>query len=634
LPRIILTKTGCEEMMMLADHRRAFGFILLFMLTSGTTLHAQVLPRVEVRESTLIVNRSIAIRVRVANGDLSPQRRAQIAAERLQAAVARGLGARHVDVKAEQRRAAVTIGGGVLLYATRADARAAGTTPLRLAQAWAAGLRHCLAIPPLSLSSNELLVPLGESRTVRVNGWVEGSAIVAPTGTPDDGVADPAVIGDGRTLRITGRAVGRERVLVSVGELTVPLMVTVRKYAGEVKLTEPVVVTGVGLSASFVRQAVEAAIVRAIQLEPGAQVQLASRVRLSGIPDVGQSVTASALVRASGSGYIPREQEVMVSVVNRAIVPNQPVLLMISNDPERVQRAQTLFAGEVSEVQGARLLYHHMNGMAQDGLLQIELLNPTDTPRVLHVTGAASSPFRDTVRVGYVAGEMFLRALMNNIGHTVAIPPQSKVVLLTQRIRPLDTASGVLQMRLLPIDGTQPSAPCVLKVVMHAYQNQPVPLMGTTMVWGFLPPRPLTSEERQHAASTEHIYPTSHKVLTATYVVGQRWQFIRIGEQAVRNHTQQRKLDGNYGVVYEVRVELVNPTDQVRDVELAFEPSAGEAGGVFAIGSDVLGVQRALPPREFSITRIRLQPGQRRTITVRTMPLAGSNYPATLIVRS
>jgi hypothetical protein len=69
-------------------------------------------------------------------------------------------------------------------------------------------------------------------------------------------------------------------------------------------------------------------------------------------------------------------------------------------------------------------------------------------------------------------------------------------------------------------------------------------------------------------------------------------------------------------------------------VELAFEPSGGEAGGVFAIGGEVLGVQRALPPKEFSITRIRLQPGQKRTITIRTMPLAGSNYPATLMVRS
>jgi hypothetical protein len=623
-----------QEMVMVRRNMCAWVTTMLCVLVTASIVHAQILPRVEVKESTLLVNRAIAIRVRVANGDLAPERRAQIAAERLQAAVARGLGARHVGVKTERRRAAVTIGGGVLLYATHADARAAGTTPLRLAQSWASALRHCLAIPPLSLSTSELLVPLGESRTVRVNGWLEGTVVVAPTGTPDDGIADPAVVGDGRTLRVTGRAVGREQLLVSVGELSVPLMVTVRKYAGDVKLNEPVVVTGFDLPASFIRQAVESAIVRAAQLEPGAQLQIASPVRLGGIPDVGQSATASAQVRTSGPGYIPREQEVTVSVVNRPLASGEPVLLMVSNDPERVQRPQTLFAGEVTEAQGARLLYHHMNGMAHDGLLQIELLNPTDTRRVAHIMGAASTPFRDTVRVGYVAGELFLRALMNNMGHTVTIPPQSKVVLLAQRIRPLDTASGVLQLRLLPIEGVQPPAPCVLKVAMQAYQNQPVPLAGTTMVWGFLPPRPLTPEERQHTASTEHIYPNSHKVLTATYVVGQRWQFIRIGEQAVRNHTQQRKLDGNYGVVYEVRVELVNPTNTVRDVELAFEPSGGEAGAVFAIGGEVRGVQRALPPKEFSITRIRLQPGQKRTITIRTMPLAGSNYPATLMVRS
>lgn len=618
---------------MVQGNIRVFAVVLCALMTT-ISAHAQPLPRVEVKGSTLIVNRSTAIRLRVANGNLAPERRAQIAAERLQVAVARGLGSRHVGVKAERRRAMVTIGGGVLLYATRADARAAGTTPLRLAQTWASSLRHCLSIPPLSLSTNELLVPLGESRTVRVNGWLEGTAVVAPTGAPDDGVTEPAVIGDGRTVRITGRAVGRERVLVSLGELSVPLMVTVRKYAGEVKTAEPVVVTGIDLPMSFVRQAVEAAIVRSAQLEPGAQVQIASPIRLSAVPGVGSSTTASVLVRASGSGYITREQEVQLSVVNRPLAFHEPVLLMVSNDPERVQKAQTLFTGEISEAQGARLLYHHMNGMVQDGLLQIELLNPTDTTRIAHITGAASAPLRDTVRVGYVAGELFLRALMNNVGHAITIPPQSKVVLLTQKVRPLDTASGVLQVRLLPLENAPSPAPCILKVAMQVYQNQPLPLMGTTMAWGFLPPRPLSAEERRQTTGSDHIYPTSHKVLTATYVVGQRWQFIRIGEQAVSNHTQQRKLDGNYGVIYEVRVELVNPTDKTRDVELAFEPSGGEAGGVFAIGSEVLGVQRALPPKEFSITRIRLQPNQKRTITIRTMPLAGSNYPATLLVRS
>ncbi|MDW8104607.1 MAG: hypothetical protein RMK92_06305 [Armatimonadota bacterium] len=612
----------------------SFCVAMCLVLMVSHHLSAQVLPRVEVRGSTLLVNREVALRVRVANGDLAPEQRVRIAAERLQAAVARGLGAQHIGVRKERRRAAVTLGGGVLLYATRADAREAGTTPSRLAQAWASSLRHCLSIPPLSLSTRELLVPLGEARLVRVNTWLEGTVVVAPTGAPDDGVADPAIIGDGRTVRVVGRTVGREQILVSVGEVSVPLMVTVRKYAGEVRVSEPVVVTGIEPSADFVRQAVEAAILRSAQLEPGAQLQVMAPVRLSSVPDVGQSTTATAQVRASGSGYIAREQQVQLSVVNRPFSFSEPVLLMVSNDPERVQRAQTLFAGEVSEARGARLLYHHMNGMVQDGLFLIELLNPTEVPRMAHLTGAASVPMRDTVRVGYVAGELFLRALTNNIGHVVLIPPKSKVVLLAQRIRPLDTASGVLQVRLLSQGDGQPPAPCLLKVAMLAYQNQPLPLLGTTTAWGFTPPRPLTPQEYQQIADTEHIYPTSQKVLTATYIVGQRWQFIRIGEQAVQNHREQRRLSGNYGVIYEVRVEIVNPTDQVRDVEIVFEPSGGEAGGVFVIGSEVRGVPRAFPPREFSIARLRLQPGQRRSVTIRTMPLAGSNYPATLMVRS
>ncbi|MER3474056.1 MAG: hypothetical protein C4335_08490 [Armatimonadota bacterium] len=606
--------------------------ILLFMTVLSA--HAQIPPRVEVRGSSLIVNRATAIHIRVSNGALPPERRAQIAGERLRSAIAQGLRAGHVGVKGNRRRAEVTIGGNLLLYATRADARAVGTTPLRLAQTWASSLRHCLSIPPLSLSTSQLLVPLGESRLVRVNSWLEGTAVVAPTGTPDDGVTDPAVIGDGRTVRVTGRAVGTEKVLVSVGEISVPLTVTVRKYAGLVSPVEPVQVTGTSLPSSFIEQVVESAINRSAQLEPGAQVQIASPIRLGSIPDVGQSTTASAIVRASGSGYIPREQEVKLTVANRPLVFNEPVLLMVSNDPERVQKAQTLFVGEVGEGQGARLLYHHMNGMVQDGLLQIELLNPSDAVRTVHLTGAASTPMRDTVRVGYIAGELFLKALTYNIGQLVTVPPQSKLVLLAQKVRPLDTASGVLQVRVLSAEGSKADTPCVLKVALQTFQNQPLPLMGTTMAWGFVPPRPLSAEERRQVANNDHIYPTSVKVLTATYVVGQRWQFIRIGEQAVQNHTRQRKLDGNYGVIYELRLELANPTDKVRDVEMAFEPSGGEAGGVFAIGGDIRGVPRIFPPNEFSITRVRLQPNQKRTITIRTMPLAGSNYPATLMVRS
>jgi hypothetical protein len=614
--------------------RSRWLIMLTLVVTTALVAHAQLAPRVEVKGNTLVVNKEIAIQVRVSNGELVPERRAEIAGQRLQAAVARGLRAGHVSVKAERRRAAVTIGGGVLLYATGADARAAGTTPLRLAQAWARQLRHCLSIPPLSLSTAELLVPLGESRTVRVNGWVEGSAVVAPTGFPDDSVADPSVIGDGRTVQVTGKQVGRERVLVSVGELSVPLMVTVRKYAGEVKVTEPVVVTGLELPSSFVRQVVEAAISRNTQLEPGAQIQLTSAIRIGGVPDIGQSIIASAQVRLQGANYIPREQEVRLTVVNRPLAPNDAVVLKVSNYPERVQRAQTLFTGQLGETQGARLLYHHMNGMTQEALFLIEVLNPSDIARTLHLTGAAASPMRDTVRVGYIAGDLFLRALINNIGHTVTVPPQSKLVLLAQKVRPLDTVSGVLQLRTLPAEGVQTPPACVVKVSMQAFSGQPLPLAGVTTAWGFAPPRPLTPQERAQIADTEHVYPTSMKVLTATYVVGQRWQFIRIGEQAVRNHTEQRKLDGNYGVIYEVRLELVNPTDRAREVELAFEPSGGEAGAVFVLGGEVRGVPRAFPPNEFSITRIRLQPNQKRTITIRTMPLAGSNYPATLLVRS
>jgi hypothetical protein len=122
--------------------------------------------------------------------------------------------------------------------------------------------------------------------------------------------------------------------------------------------------------------------------------------------------------------------------------------------------------------------------------------------------------------------------------------------------------------------------------------------------------------------------------LEAEYTVGGKWTFVPVGRsplQAVKD--PETLLHGNYGVLYDIAVNIENPTTQVSTARVVFEPSAGMAGGVFLIGGKRVEIPRSDMPDETTLTTVTLAPGERKSVHIRTLPLSGSNYPATLIVR-
>jgi hypothetical protein len=131
-----------------------------------------------------------------------------------------------------------------------------------------------------------------------------------------------------------------------------------------------------------------------------------------------------------------------------------------------------------------------------------------------------------------------------------------------------------------------------------------------------------------------HIYPSPAKTLAAEYVVGQRFAFIPIGKHAIDSDNAQKKLEGNYGVIYDINVRIENPTPTTRKVSVVFEPNAGLAAGVFIIDGEFISAKYAQPPSEIPLISYRLGPGEVRKVHIMTLPVAGSNYPANLVVRS
>jgi hypothetical protein len=108
---------------------------------------------------------------------------------------------------------------------------------------------------------------------------------------------------------------------------------------------------------------------------------------------------------------------------------------------------------------------------------------------------------------------------------------------------------------------------------------------------------------------SEHVYVAPFQHLEANYVVGERWEFIRIGKYAIKDVADVKELFGNYGVIYDIKIRIENPTADNRNVKIMFDPTAGPASGIFVIDGRIIGVKIVSPPHEFEITTVRVPAG-------------------------
>ncbi|HUV04226.1 MAG TPA: hypothetical protein VMX94_03885 [Armatimonadota bacterium] len=601
-----------------------FVTCILVSAALASSASAKFVPRISVQKDAdgaacIIVNRQRAVQLKVSNGSLSPGQRAKIVAGRLASLVQRGLDPKTLWCKQSGADARVMVGDSLLVIATAAEAKAQNTSSAKLAEKWTQSLREALSLPPLMVTPSSLLIPLGEARAVTVH-----SLLTAPV---EADVSNPLVISvDGLSkpgsLIVTGASPGDAAITIRCQEYSVPLRVSVRKYAAYKTTTAAkAVVTGWNAPPSLVSQAAAEAVTRAISLEPGARL-ISANVSQAGVGlSPGNVVQMPVEVQVAGGDYIPTKLAVQVEVENRILPRVQASHIMYSNHPESILKYQALFVGRISPSEGAtRLLYHHQNRMKKRIGFVIDVVNPWPSAATLHIVEGVSWPMLDTVAVGYRAGSEFLDNHRKNIGRVIELPPRARQALVSQSLDALRTASGLMELRQLSGD------PVFVRVMakpeserlMHDQCGITVPAVGV---------------EPSKLATSDHVYPGPMKNLAVTYTAGKPWLFVRIGKEALTHATQDRQLQGNYGVIYDIEATLENPLDRPHNVEIAFEATAGLASGVFFLNGSPVHVRWLQSLREATIGTITVPPGRSRTVSLRTMPLSGSAYPATIIIR-
>lgn len=604
--------------------RFAFPVIIAVSIFISSSAYAKFVPQVGIESSKggtayVTVNGHKAVHLKTSNGNLSPSERAAIAAGRLTALVSKGLDIKAITYKTVAPNTRVMVGDQMLIVATAGEAKAHNVSSEQLAKMWVDNLRKLLSLPPLSASPSSLTVPLGESRSIVVE-----SLLTKPAQYE---VSNPAIVKiDPKvkpgSLAVTGLSTGDVLITIRCDEYIVPVTVSVKKYAASLpSSTVKATVTGWNVPVSIIARTARAAARCAVSLEPGAKITSIDAPPVAAQLAPSQLIRIPVQVRVGGADYIPTQFSVSVEVENRKLPEVPTSWLMYSNNPERVLKYQVLFTGRLSSTQeSTRLLYHHQNMMQKAIGFVIDVVNPSASPASFHLVEGVSEPMVDTVIVGYKAGLEFLQRQQSRVGRVVEVPAGTRQVIVSQPLGSPHTASGIIELRQISGD------PLYVRVIAKPEsQRQDEDSMDLVI--------PASGIGASKVALSDEIYPNPLKNIEARYTVGKPWVFLRIGKNAIKHATNDKVLYGNYGVTYDIKVALENPSSDSHTVELAFEATAGPASAIFLVDGNMVTLKMVKSLQEITVGRITIPPGKTRDVSIKTMPLSGSAYPATLIIR-
>lgn len=571
--------------------------------------------------------------------------RARLAAEILQSTGTPYAIAQKIN---KRRWTVLTTNGSKIFTVTRADSKLAGRTVEILARQWAAQISRTLSQPALSVEMHEriLLVPSREDRSLVIGGAARADQITID----DSGHSIATFVFDRSTRTVTVQGIKTGLVDLTVtasdgrgGSAYQNIPVLVEDRAAQIDPVTDAVVTGSPASQDLIVQAVRSAAARCIALHQGAFLEVSRQPEVDSDLSSGSSIDVPITVRAVGSDLIPVEQTITVQVHNNSdIGPISAQTLFYSNNPETVKHPQTLFNASIQSINhSVRLVFHHQNISAAAMNIRVELVNNAQTPAAVRIIRGFAPPANNPVGVGARAGIQFVREWKNNSGVILTIPGQSRLELTVIKTQPGGVASGVVEITQLA--GTQRTL--LLHVAAESTAASADDALASLQQTGdpskaafaLLPLTSAYHSSINSVTSSDQIYSAPSLIVNGQYTVGGPWMHKVIGTDSplARLTGSGGNLLGNYGVLYDINVNLTNPTAVRQQVEIAFESGAGDVSGIFSIaGGATTTINNLSPPNEQEITRISLAPGTTQKVRILTMPLSGSAYPASIIAHS
>ena len=559
--------------------------------------------------------------LRAASGDWSAEQRATFLAANIERVARNGV----VKVRKHGQDHQILVDNQLVLTVTRQEAKLNKSSTASLANVWARNLRKAFATPPLRVVTTPIRVPLGANRVILAGGTQFANAHIAAN---DPSILKVGKVGNGVAYKAIGY--GRTEVVVSAGNIIKTVSVSVMPVGANLPQNLVAVVSGNPAGEATVAGAIESAVRVQLGADPKAELKLELPKATQVLP--GESRTYTVRVKAFGQDVLPAEGPVFVTVKNVALGRKPESALWYCNEPENLKRPGLLFAAPLRPETPSRMLYHHINQMSNPLVVMVEAINDSDQPAQLMVIPGDSKPDKNPVLAGVQAADQFMKGWAFSSGEVIQIPPKSRLPIAMRRIAHGQTMSGLCYLRLLE------NGPDQLTIRTEA--RPPFPLDSKWLAatqsgtpWRHIGAQRMNNLDRDPVLPSIHIYPNPYKEENGIYQVGGKYAFFRIGERPIARADKLDNLSGNFGVTYTINALIENPTQASSEVEVVFEASAGYSGAVFYVNGQYVKTPLLQPKTEAQIAKFNLDPGQTRNLSIITVPLSGSSYPATLTIR-
>ncbi len=544
----------------------------------------------------------VVVRVRSTSEQLALARSHEIAGRLTELALP-GLRADELIVQTAAGVSRLVARGETIVTADARTVAASGMSGANLCESWRKRLTDAVEDPYLIVDCGEnMLVPYGETRTLRYGATVAGDVAVASL-AEEIVLAETPVAGTG-VLR--GVGVGRTAVSLKVGDLNHLVIVEVKRWAARISERVVAQVRGGVIDDDMCQIAVANAALAGATGEPGSAVRV-----LSMLP-AGAGYLAK--VSAHGPGYIALTRDVTVDIVGGLAPIPEADKLLVSNYPEKVSAPQTLLRQKLTVGEPTRLYWHHVNVSPEALRFEARIVNAGGEPARLRAAWRQSGPGVDEVFVGFTAMRRFWETITAERLVGMRVPVGTAAIAAELIAAPGRIVSGV--MHVIADAGEDLYAEFV--AAPGSAQWQALERTGSAPAGG------LELSSYSFAAK---------RTLAMSYEVGGPFAHATIGRDAVVNEEGFR-LDGAYGVMHSVVIETSNPTDRRARVEVVARAGGGVCRVIARVDGALVYTHLLGAGQEEVLVHRYLMPGQSRTMHMQIMPAAGSNLPHTLIVRA
>ncbi|MGV8124152.1 MAG: hypothetical protein AB2L14_30775 [Candidatus Xenobiia bacterium LiM19] len=574
-------------------------FILLFFFAA---VSAQ-------ENGEVLVNGTVVIRLAPEKG-VDIRQKAEAVTARIEEKIQGGARAREITVKPYQTVYAVYWGTTLLVVVDKVQASANSTTALLLARRWAANIASAVGDKPLRLSRDNLSMPVGTEQRIQMSGGLksEQPRIISC----DSSIADASVDSENGDIVIRARSAGSARVVVGKGKERDAIRVFVKDWAGKILPPVEKVVTGDPTPPEVLLEAALTGINEGVSLNPGSQVSMKEYPRILTSLKSGYDQTVSIPVTIEGKGYFTVEGAIKVILRNKEILLHEPSVLMISNRPEELEEDGILFQGTVTKESPARIMYSHKNSSPFKRKLWITFRNPKRKPLRLFVAKAYGGPDKYEIQAGHKAALRYLDMVRTKAGYIIELAPGAFQIFDEYDMPSNFTLSGLCDLQVLEGDA--------LEVEVKNAENP----RNTQLK--------LLQEPFDPFKIHPHgIFPTPQIEIARQATLPNESLNIEVGKWPwLIDSTTGEPNTGNYGVLYTIKVHLVNRDDSAVKATVSFVPLNGTSMGTFIIDGKLYETGVVRQQENFPITEIELSPREERNVEIVTFPEASSCYPVNI----